>query len=262
VEGAPIEKVVSVDYTGNIGRNQVEVAEGSTMPINLPGNYAFWAENQRLDASVDATTYRVQEDAVIRLDGVEIPLKAGDNVYAIISKINDSTAPLKASLDPTRNSLILETTTPHQIWPEDLNGGHVLKDLGLINDRFMSPPYNIADSAKVFGGSVFDMVIYLRDKLYTGDLEELGSSALRGIQDALNSVIGAVGDLGARYSRLDLNAQRISYEKPEIQKMDSNEVDLDISQAITELRMLDYTHEAALATTAKILKPTLLDFLR
>jgi flagellar hook-associated protein 3 FlgL len=106
------------------------------------------------------------------------------------------------------------------------------------------------------------MVIYLRDKLYEGDLDELGSAALRGMQDAVNGVINAVSDLGSRYSRLDLNAQRISYERPEIQKLDSLEVDIDVSEAITELKMLDFTHQAALATTAKLMRPTLLDFLR
>jgi flagellar hook-associated protein 3 FlgL len=42
----------------------------------------------------------------------------------------------------------------------------------------------------------------------------------------------------------------------------SNEVDLDLSEAITELKMLEYTHKAALNTTARIMQPSLLDYLR
>ncbi len=42
----------------------------------------------------------------------------------------------------------------------------------------------------------------------------------------------------------------------------SREVDLDLSKAITDLKMLEHTHQAALGTSARILRPTLLDFLR
>jgi flagellar hook-associated protein 3 FlgL len=45
-------------------------------------------------------------------------------------------------------------------------------------------------------------------------------------------------------------------------KMGAEEADIDVTEAITELKMLEFAHRAALATTARILKPTLLDFLR
>lgn len=35
-----------------------------------------------------------------------------------------------------------------------------------------------------------------------------------------------------------------------------------MSEAITDLKMLEYTHKAAMQTAARILQPTLLDFLR
>ena len=37
----------------------------------------------------DATSYTVQKDSFIMIDGKEINLKQGDNVYSIISKINN-----------------------------------------------------------------------------------------------------------------------------------------------------------------------------
>ncbi len=44
--------------------------------------------------------------------------------------------------------------------------------------------------------------------------------------------------------------------------MDSRETDIDLAEAITELKMLEHTQTASLQTAARILKPTLLDFLR
>jgi flagellin-like hook-associated protein FlgL len=44
---------------------------------------------------------------------------------------------------------------------------------------------------------------------------------------------------------------------------DSQERDLDMADAITQLRTLEFTHESALAATARVLNRTkLLDFLR
>jgi flagellar hook-associated protein 3 FlgL len=56
--------------------------------------------------------------------------------------------------------------------------------------------------------------------------------------------------------------KRLISEIPETVKMDAQEVDLDMAEAITNLKMLEYTHKAALQTAGRILQPTLLDFLR
>ena len=262
VAGSGVERVVSVDYTGNAGINMAEVDQGSFMPTALPGSTAFWAENQQVYAAVDATTYRVQQDTAIRIDGVEIRLAAGDNAAAIIAKINDSAAPARASLDPVQNSLVVSGTRPHEIWLEDLEGGTVLQDLGILRGGGGSPPANLAPSARVFGGSVFDMVIHLRDRLFAGDSGEVGGSGLRGVQQAIESLTTTMADIGSRDERLALVSGRLNYEIPEVQGLLSREVDLDLSKAITDLKMLEHTHQAALGTSARILRPTLLDFLR
>ena len=262
VPGAESEKIAGVEYIGNIGQNQVEISEGAFAPYNLAGNQVFWAENQQIYSAVPATEYRVQEDADIRIDGVDIALRAGDNVYGIISKINDSAASVRARLDPVSNSLVLETTSPHQIWPEDAGGGTVLQELGILSSTGGLPPQNISDSARVYGGSVFDMVIHLRDSLYEGNHIDSGGSGLRGIQDAIENMVGVLAKIGAQDTRLRATGDRLSSEIDELEGMASREVDLDLTQAITEFKTLEYTHKAALAVTARIVKQSLLDFLR
>ncbi len=262
VAGSGVERVVSVDYTGNAGINSAEIDQGSFMPTALPGNVAFWAENQQVYAAVDATAYRVQQDSALRIDGVEVRLQAGDNAAAIIARINDSAAPVRASLDPVQNSLVVSGTRPHEIWLEDLDGSTVLQDLGLLRGGDAAPPANLAPSARLFGGSVFDMVIHLRDRLFAGDSGEVGGSGLRGVQQAIESLTTTMADIGSRDERLALVSGRLNYEIPEVQGLLSREVDLDLSKAITDLKMLEHTHQAALGTSARILRQTLLDFLR
>ncbi|MEW5814152.1 MAG: flagellar hook-associated protein 3, partial [Spirochaetota bacterium] len=256
------EVITKVDYVGSIHKNMAEISEGSYIPANFPGNQVFWAEQQIFISSVNAENYQVQEDSRIGIDGQTIDLKAGDTVHAIIAKINDSTAGVRAKLDPVNNSLVLETTTPHQLWLEDRNGGKVFKDLGLLKDDGSLPPHNISENAQMSGGSLFDMVIFLRNSLYQGDVIEIGGSGLRGLDSAANNLITAMAELGARDERLEIVTTRLESEIPKIMEKNAEAVDLDLAGAITELKMLEYTHKAALQTAGRILQPTLLDFLR
>ena len=263
VPGGSGDMVVSLDYLGNIGTNAAEISEGSEVEVNLPGNVAFWAEQQQIYSTVNAAPYRVQGNATIRIDGAEIHLAPGDTVSAVAAKINDANAPVRARVDSVTSSLVLETTLPHQIWAEDLGGGTVLQDLGILAPNGNRPPLNVAQSARVFGGSIFDMVINLRNALFEGSTEKVGSTGLRGLEDSITNLAGVLGAVGARDNRLETVAKRLEFQKPEMVRFDSQERDLDMADAITQLRTLETTHEAALASTARVLnRPKLLDFLR
>ncbi len=262
VEGVDGRRITNVQYTGNIGERNAEVMDGATVPLNVPGNQVFWAENQQIYSSVNASAYQVPEDTSIFLDGVEVQLTGGDNINAVISKINDSDAAVEARLDPVRDSLVLQTTAPHQLWLSDGEDGRVLRDLGVLVDREGGPPDNIAPSADAFGGSVFDMVIALRDNLYADDTIDTGGSALKGIDSALDNMLAKVGEIGARDTRLGFTLRRTEREIPEVTDHLSQEVDIDVTEALTELRMMEYTHQAAIGTAGRVLQTTLLNFLR
>jgi flagellar hook-associated protein 3 FlgL len=262
VEGSRDAEVInSVQYVGDTGRNRGEIDEMATLDFRLPGNYVFWAERQQIYSSVESLNYRVQNDSLIAIDGVEIQLREGDNLYAIIDKINASEAPVKARLDPVENALALEGTFPHQIWPEDRRGT-VLQDLGIIARGAESPPLNVADSAAAFGGSVFDMIMTVRNGMYENDLHRIGGDGLRGIDDAIEALTAHLAEIGSKDARLQVTERRLEYERPEYISFLAKEADLDITEAITDLKMLEHVHQAAAGTAARIIRPTLLDFLR
>ena len=254
--------VTQVEYVGTITENRVEVTDGAYIRMNYPGNKIFWAENQQLYSAVDATEYVQREDTKIFIDGVGIDLKAGDSIHAIMAKINDSEAPVRARLDPIRGSLVLESTTPHQIWLQDAPEGKVLQELGLLRDGTTPPPSNLDPTVRTFGGSVFDMVIKLRDDLFKGNAMEVGGRGLRGIDNALNSLLATLGDIGAQGKRLEYTYARLQTEIPDMKELYSQTKDLDMTAAIVDLKLMENTHKAALSTAARILQPTLLDFLR
>lgn len=213
IPGVQEKLITDVHYTGTIDSGRIEISEGNYVESRFPGNKVFWAEHQQVFSNQNAESYQVDQDSSIRIDGVDIELKQGDNIHTIMAKINDSGAAVEASLDPVKNSLLLQTTVPHQLWLENGRDSQVLTDLGVI-DNFNRPPQNAAEGVRVAGGSTFDMIIQLRDNLYQGDKIDIGGSSLKGIDLAMNNLLSELGKLGAQDERLGMVQGRLAYEIP------------------------------------------------
>ena len=261
IDGAGSAVITDVRYNGSIDTKQVESDELSFMAANQAGNRVFWAEKQVLFSETDARNYIVQQDSTIEVDGVNIPLIAGDNVYAIMSKINSSGAAVKASLDPVTNGMNIETTDARQLWLRDSGEGNVLASLGLVKPQ-QRPPYNLADSVRVTGGSLFDAVIAMRNAMYAGDNESLGGKVLGSVDSAIDNLSARLAENGSRYERAEAALARLNTQIPNVTGADSRESDLDLTQAITDLKMYEYTHQASLSTIGNLYKNTLLNYLR
>jgi flagellar hook-associated protein 3 FlgL len=254
--------ITDVQYRGTINPQSAEVSENSYIRTNFPGNEVFWAENQRVQSMTDGRDYQVDAPSSILVDGVEIELSEGDTLFTIVAKINESGAAVKAGVDPVNSGITIETTTPHQLWLQDGEGTTVLRDLGLLTDADASPPYNIDPTAQRTGGSLFDMLITLRDQLYAADQEAIGSRGILGVDHALDNLNATLGRLGAINARLEGSFRRNEMEIPEVIQQDSRLTDVDVAEAVMELRLLETTHRAALGAAARTIQPTLLDFLR
>ncbi|WP_039916044.1 flagellar hook-associated protein 3 [Treponema phagedenis] len=261
IEGAGSAMIMQVRYNGSIDPKEVETDELSYLDANMAGNKVFWAEKQSLLSETDARNFVVQNDTSIEVDGLSIPLIAGDNVYSIISKINDSGAAVKAYLDPVTNGLNIETTDARQIWLCDGENGNVLSTLGLIKEG-QRPPYNLANSVRVSGGSLFDAAIAMRNALLTGDQESLGGKILGSIDSCIDNLSARMAETGSRYERSEAILARLNTQIPNVTAAEAREADLDLTKAITDLKMFEYTHQATLSTIGNLYKDTLLNYLR
>jgi flagellar hook-associated protein 3 FlgL len=263
VEGGNETMIVRVEYRGAGATRNTEIGDNTFLELDIGGGEAFWAERMQIFSSVDATDYRVQGPGSFFIDGVEINVSTGDTLPGIAAKINDSAAPVKAYIDPDTKGLVLEGTSAHLIRAEDRAGGPaVLRDLGIISGNLQNNAPNWAVSARVSGGSIFDMVIRLRDAMYRGDQDFIGSQGISGMDLALNNTAVRIADIGSRQERAQMAWERINREIPNITNMFDREAGLDLTTAATELKMLQYAHQAGLQTAARILPQTLLDFLR
>lgn len=261
VEGSGIPLIQRVNYQGNIDVNTVEIDENKYLVNDNVGNKTFWAENQQLFGASDASSWQASSDGIISVDGVQIKISEGDNIYSVVAKINNSEAAVKASVDPVRNALNLSTTDARQLWLSDVEGNS-LNELGIIKDSSQQPPYNLGDGVRVSGGSLFDTVIAFRNALLSGDQESIGGRVLGSLDQGIGNLITRIAKNGSEYERAQLNATRTSKLALDVTNQISREGDLDFTKAITDLKMLDYTNQATLSQAGKMYNSTLLNYMR
>lgn len=261
VPGANEALIENVRYNGNVGINKVEVDENAYLEVDSSGNKTFWAEPQRLMGQRDLSSWQALEDGVIGIDGVEVKVSSGDNVYALAAKINDSGVAVKAEIDPVTGGLNLTTTDSHQIWLEDKSGSS-LSDIGMIKDKSQLPPYNIGNGVRVSGGSLFDSVIALRDAMLRGDNESIGGRVLGTIDQGISNLTTRLAKSGSDYERAVNNIERSKTNNLNVTALVSREGDIDITKAITDMKMMEYVNQATLSNAGKMYSSTLLDYMR
>jgi len=263
VSGGQETMITGVEYRGAGATRRVEISDNIFLDLDIGGDEAFWAEKMQVFSSVDATDYRVTQNGAFFIDGAEIEVNIGDTLPAIVAKINDSGAPVKAYIDINTRGLVLEGTSAHLIRAEDREGGpSVLRDLGIINGNMVNNAPNWASSARVAGGSVFDMVIRLRDAMLRGDQDFIGSQGIGGVDLAMGNIRYRMADVSSRKERADMAWYRVNQQIPNVAAMYEREVGLDLATAATDLKMSELAHQAILSTTAKLLPQSLLNFLR
>jgi flagellar hook-associated protein 3 FlgL len=82
------------------------------------------------------------------------------------------------------------------------------------------------------------------------------------IDKHINNLLSARAELGARLNRIELMEERIDQQEVIANRILSDNEDADIERVITDLKTQESVHRAALGVGARIIQPTLLDFLR
>jgi flagellar hook-associated protein 3 FlgL len=88
------------------------------------------------------------------------------------------------------------------------------------------------------------------------------SQYLSYIDKHINNILSARAELGARLNRVELMEDRIDQQEVIANRILSDNEDADMERVITDLKTQESVHRAALGVGARIIQPTLLDFLR
>lgn len=253
--------MVGVQYQGD---NQVltrEIERHEQMAVGIPGHRIFWGTNTSVASNKDSFNWVSLGDQAFTIDGVRIDVSSGDSLNDVIDKINTAPLEVRASKG-SQNEIILTSKTPHMIWLEDINGGTVLQDLGLIDGSNPEPPNNFSQSATLSGLSVFDVAIMLRDDLIKGDTRLIGGRDLEALDMALENILRYRSEIGARVNRLEQHEKRLTWDQTYTTELLAKNESVDPVESIMNLKWLESVHQYALRVGAGLMKPTLMDFLR
>ncbi|CAM3952425.1 flagellar hook-associated protein FlgL [Mesobacillus thioparans] len=115
--------------------------------------------------------------------------------------------------------------------------------------------------ANVFNQELFNVVQEIQTALENDKPEDL-EGLLGRLDKTMDTLSSERAELGARYNRLEVIDSRLGQQEVMANRVLSDNEDADIERVITDLKTQESVHRAALGVGARILQPTLLDFLR
>lgn len=124
--------------------------------------------------------------------------------------------------------------------------------------------FEINHPVTISGGDKAGIVGFIEDmelELEVGDSKAL-SDRLEGLDQYIDKAVTARGDIGARVNRLELIVNRAEDDTINLRDRQSKLEDADLAETAIQLMNEENVYRSALSVGARIIQPTLLDFLR
>lgn len=138
-------------------------------------------------------------------------------------------------------------------------------------DKGIVIEYNVPGSDIFLKGerNLIDSMIRLRDQIYMGntveDIAKVGTTVNKefgNVDKTLDEVMRYRSQVGARMRRIDQIEERLKDNKISMSNLLSRTQDTDITETISDLKVQESVQRMSLSVGAKVIQPTLMDFLR
>lgn len=159
------------------------------------------------------------------------------------------TATDRQPFDPATETATLPINT--NLMSREVAQGSVIS-VNITADRLQDPPGATPD--------VFTVLDGLATALRNNDSAGI-ATALDQFGAHQNNISALRGEEAAKINRLELTASRFQAQKIATNEQLSSIEDVDMAQAITDLSMRESVYRAALAMGARVIQPSLVDFL-
>lgn len=187
---------------------------------------------------------------------------------------------LAMEVDQIRNGLLSQANTTHLGMP--LFGGTTMAKMAYTKDPTTGAIAYVGDSGEVsrrigaednvrvditgpeiFGPDGADLFAILGEisRLLTVDPEALGPELDR-LDGAMKQMTTTLADVGSRFNRLEGGLAINRDAELTLQDSLSQIENVDMARAMVDLQMNEVAYQAALGATARVMQPSLLDFLR
>ena len=123
---------------------------------------------------------------------------------------------------------------------------------------------NITAERILSGGTGEDLGVTLKnilDRLNSGDQTAISDDSLKQLDSQLDRILGYQAEIGAKENRLSIALKKNEAETLNMTELISKAADIDFAEKVMEFSMMETIYNASLQTGAKILRPSLLDYL-
>ncbi len=143
------------------------------------------------------------------------------------------------------------------------NSGNYQGDTGVIDYEIAAGvklSVNV-DGSKAFG-NLFQVMDNLISDISAGNVSDISNIRLGELDTELQNQLEVRAEVGSRLNRLEFSINRMEEMDVNMTGLLSKAEDVDITKLITQMKMQESVYNASLATGAKIIQPSLIDFLR
>ncbi len=224
---------------GLLGNFSLEMAGGGLTPIILTSTPLTLLNNGR---GFNLGQIQISQGSTF------VFLDLGDSGYTTIGDwidaLNNSGLNITASLNTAQTGIqIVSTSTNESLKIGDVGTGRIARELGI----FGSP-------------DIMGSMMILIEALENSDREIVGQM-IGNLEDGIQEILRHLASVGAKVNRLDATDSRLSDLDYEFIRLLSDEEDADLTKLVSDLASQENSYRAALIASAKIIQPTLLDFL-
>ena len=92
--------------------------------------------------------------------------------------------------------------------------------------------------------------------------QEMLQSALTNIKDSMSQILSVTAEIGAKTNRLNLTTNKLADQALNLEELLSFNEDISLPEAYMKLSIEENVYRASLAVGAKVIQPSLMDFLR
>ncbi len=237
-----------------------ESASGETTAANLGliGSFTYNHIGAALEPQLEPTTLLAQIQnnlgaplGTLRISQGEASVVINTSspgittVQDLIDAINNAGLNITAAINPGATGIQITNNDP-------------TRTLMIANndDQRVATMLGIAGAADVLG-----TIMLLVDALRNDDRKTV-ENLVGTLDTALNAVLNERASVGAKVIRMDTTLSRLEEYEVNYTKLLSEVEDADITKLITDLAMQENAYSAALNSAAKILQPSLLNFIR
>lgn len=259
---------------------------GGTLATQL-GVRSYTGSTQLADLNRGVGVPTAQDSAnndltITARDGTQlaINLSSANSVQDVIDLINGNSAnnvgttKVVARLAAVGNGIELvdqSTATVGDLTVQTVEGSQAANYLGFVADGQTQVSSHTTDSSgnyvlqsedrmTIETDSVFNTLTRLKQALEDSNTEEIGRSLAR-LDVDIQRVTFARADIGSRLQSLDTIGTTLQDENVQLKSALSDDMDVDLVQAISDLTARQYSLQASLQASANIMQLSLLNFL-